>query len=62
MYDVVIHCLRTGQLVPTGVKTDPKSFDTLPDVPTKLEHCPACGNSHMWSKSSAMLKAPQKAA
>ena len=62
MYDVVIHCLRTGQLVSTGIRTDPESFEALPVVPTKLARCPACGNSHTWSKRSAILKAPENAA
>jgi hypothetical protein len=62
MYDLMIHCLETGQLVPTGVKTDPKSFESLPAIATTLERCPACGKSHMWSKLNAMLTAPQEAA
>ena len=62
MYDVMVHCSKTGALVPTGVKTDPKSFESLPEIPTTLERCPACGKSHGWSKLNAMLKAPEKAA
>jgi hypothetical protein len=62
MYDVMIHCLKTGRLVPTGVKTDPKSFESLPAIPTTLERCPACGKAHMWSRLNAMLKAPERAA
>jgi hypothetical protein len=62
MYDVMIHCLNTGRLVPTGVRTDEKSFEALPAIPTRLERCPACGKSHMWSKPNAILKAPERAA
>jgi hypothetical protein len=56
MYDVMIHCLHTGRLVPTGVKTDEVSFEKLPEVPATLNVCPACGSSHVWSRKSAMLK------
>ena len=62
MYDVMIHCLRTGQLIPTGVSTDELSFESLPDVPAKLAECPACGESHVWSKKSATLMRCEKAA
>ena len=55
---VVIHCMQTGRLVSTGVEIDGASFADLPDRPVTLIECPACGNSHDWSKADAMLKAP----
>lgn len=62
MYDVMIHCLRTGRLVSTGVRTDEVSFESLPDVPATLKICPACDSSHVWSKNSAMLMKSGEAA
>lgn len=62
MYDVMIHCLRSGRLVPTGVRTDEVSFESLPDVPSLLKPCPACDSSHVWSKRSAMLMKSEQAA
>lgn len=62
MYDVMIHCLHTGRLVPTGIKTDEVSFESLPEVLTILKVCPACRGSHAWSKKSAMLMKSEEAA
>ena len=55
---VVIHCMQTGRLVSTGLEIDREDFTDLPDRQVTLIECPACGNSHEWSKADAMLKAP----
>ena len=50
---VMIVCPRTGRDVPTGIETDPSSFESFgAAAPLK---CPACGRAHAWSKANAWL-------
>jgi hypothetical protein len=46
---LMIECARTGQLIPTGVETDLRSFDMLPIV-TATTYCPHCRSQHLWSR------------
>ena len=50
---VMISCPNTGRDVPTGIETDPSSFETFgAAAPIR---CPVCGRDHAWSKTNAWL-------
>jgi hypothetical protein len=50
---VMISCPNTGRDVPTGIETDPSSFENF--GATARIQCPACGRIHAWSKTNAWL-------
>jgi hypothetical protein len=50
---VMISCPNTGRDVPTGIETDPSSFESFGAAAPI--HCRACGRAHAWSKSNAWL-------
>ena len=50
---VMISCPNTGRDVPTGIETDPSSFESFGAAAPI--HCPACGRHHAWSKTNAWL-------
>ena len=52
---ITTRCPRTGREIPTGIETDPDSFEKIPDIPAKVR-CPACGDEHEWRKSQAWLE------
>jgi hypothetical protein len=50
---VMISCPNTGRDVPTGIETDPSSFESFrAAAPIR---CPVCGRDHAWSKRNAWL-------
>jgi predicted RNA-binding Zn-ribbon protein involved in translation (DUF1610 family) len=49
---VTITCPSTGQEITTGIETDEETFSCLPDVESHTL-CPACGETHSWSKQQA---------
>lgn len=50
---VMISCPNTGRDVPTGIETDPSSFESFRSAaPIR---CPVCGRDHAWSKRNAWL-------
>jgi hypothetical protein len=51
---VVVACPITGREVPTGIVTDITSFANLPKGDAQFS-CPACGQSHKWTRSDARL-------
>ena len=51
---VVVACPNTGREVPTGIVTDSMSFANLPKGDAQFS-CPACGQSHKWTRSDARL-------
>jgi hypothetical protein len=53
---ITILCPRTGQQVPTGLETDPATFDAIEEVRARVT-CWACGGEHMWSKRWASFLA-----
>ena len=55
MAAVLIRCPDTGRAIATGIETDRFSFETLPDIESKLR-CPACGKIHVWRRSDAWLE------
>jgi hypothetical protein len=54
MLQIMFACTRTGQFVPTGIETDFETFVALPEV-LSLSKCPACGQSHYWTKSETWI-------
>ncbi|HVZ54921.1 MAG TPA: hypothetical protein VG986_23350 [Pseudolabrys sp.] len=54
MSSVMIRCPNTGESVSTGIETEANVFRRLPKVPARMR-CPACGEEHDWSVSSAWL-------
>jgi hypothetical protein len=50
---VMISCPNTGRDVPTGIETDPSSFESF-DAAAPIR-CPVCGRDHAWSKTNAWL-------
>jgi predicted RNA-binding Zn-ribbon protein involved in translation (DUF1610 family) len=53
---VMITCPSTGRAVPTGIETDQRSFNDLPDTLSKSK-CPHCGAEHVWRAREAWLAA-----
>jgi hypothetical protein len=51
---VMITCPQTGRAVSTGIETDPVSFASLPDKPSRTK-CPVCDTVHVWWKREAWL-------
>ena len=54
MSSVMISCPATGHPVSTAIETEPSVFRKLPKVSARM-HCPACGQEHLWTVSSAWL-------
>jgi hypothetical protein len=54
MSAVMIRCPVTGCAVSTAIETEPSVFRKLPEVTARM-HCPACGQDHAWTVSSAWL-------
>ena len=54
MTSIMIRCPNTGRAVSTAIETETSVFRKLPKVSSKM-HCPACGEDHVWSISSAWL-------
>jgi hypothetical protein len=54
MSSVMIRCPVTGRAVSTAIETEPNVFRKLPKVAARM-CCPACGQDHMWTISSAWL-------
>lgn len=51
---LLITCPVTGKEFATGIETDERSFDLLPDTVAR-SLCPHCGREHCWSKADARL-------
>lgn len=54
MSSVMIRCPVTGLSVSTAIETEPSVFRKLPKIAAHM-CCPACGQDHTWSVSSAWL-------
>jgi predicted RNA-binding Zn-ribbon protein involved in translation (DUF1610 family) len=61
MSSVMIRCPNTGEPVSTAIETEPTVFRKLPKISARM-HCPACGQEHVWSTSSAWLSGEPKIA
>jgi hypothetical protein len=53
---VMITCPTTGRAATTGIETDQRSFDALPDILSTTK-CPHCGAAHVWWTREAWLAA-----
>jgi predicted RNA-binding Zn-ribbon protein involved in translation (DUF1610 family) len=54
MSSVMISCPDTGRSVSTAIETESSVFRRLPNVASRML-CPACGQEHVWTTSSAWL-------
>jgi predicted RNA-binding Zn-ribbon protein involved in translation (DUF1610 family) len=54
MSSVMIKCPNTGSAVSTAIETEPSVFRVLPKTSARMV-CPACGQEHVFSTSSAWL-------
>ena len=54
MSTIMIQCPNTGRSVSTAIETEPSVFRDLPKIAGRM-HCPACGEDHNWTTSSAWL-------
>jgi hypothetical protein len=52
---IMIRCPHTGLPVSTGIETDDKTFESLPDS-LGLAQCPVCRLKHTWWKREAWLE------
>ena len=55
MSSVMIKCPNTGGTVSTGIETEAVVFRKLPKISSRML-CPACGEEHVWSVTSAWLE------
>lgn len=51
---IVVRCPTTDKLFPTGVATDPASFNTA-EFENNSTQCPRCGEMHRWGDSEIAL-------
>jgi hypothetical protein len=51
---LVITCPVTGKEFSTGIETDERSLELIPDTMAQSV-CPHCGSEHAWSKFDARL-------
>jgi hypothetical protein len=54
MSSIMIRCPNTGRTVSTAIEVEPSVFRKLPKMDARM-HCPACGEDHRWTTSSAWL-------
>ena len=54
---VMIRCPVTGGPIATGLVADAKTWNTRP-IGLNRVACPACKQSHAWSKKDAFLEGP----
>jgi hypothetical protein len=51
---LMIRCPQTGQVISTGIDTDPESLRDIPDT-LAYTRCPHCGTDHAWWPKEAWL-------
>ena len=51
---LLIKCPVTGREFSTGIETDERSLELIPDTVAQSP-CPHCGSDHAWSKFDARL-------
>ncbi len=51
---LLIKCPVTGKEFSTGIETDKRSLELIPDTVVQSP-CPHCGHEHAWSKFDARL-------
>jgi hypothetical protein len=54
---VMIRCPVRGHAIATGLVADPKTWNARP-IGLNRVSCPACKQSHAWSKKDIFLEAP----
>jgi hypothetical protein len=53
---IVIKCPTTGKMIYTGFSMDPQTFEASPIEEMDPIVCPACHQTHKWSKKDARFE------
>jgi len=53
---IVIKCPTTGKMIYTGFAMDPQTFEASPIEEMDPIVCPACHQTHKWSKKDARFE------
>jgi hypothetical protein len=53
---IVIKCPTTGKMIYTGFSMDPQTFEASPIEEMDPIICPACHQTHKWSKKDARFE------
>jgi hypothetical protein len=56
MNRIVIKCPATGKMIYTGYAMDPAIFDASPIEEMDPIECPACHQTHRWTKKDARFE------
>ena len=56
MTRVLITCPQTGHRIFTGLDMDKEEFERAQLPEQTMKACPACGQTHTWSKQDATLE------
>ena len=53
---ILIKCPTTGKMIYTGFSMDPQTFEASPIEEMDPVECPACHQTHRWSKRDARFE------
>lgn len=53
---ILIKCPNTGKMVYTGYSMDPQTFELSPIEEMDPVECPACHQTHRWTKRQALFE------
>lgn len=53
---ILIKCPNTGKLIYTGFSMDPQTFEASPIEEMDPIRCPACHQTHSWTKKDALFE------
>ena len=53
---ILIKCPNTGKMIYTGYSMDPQTFEASPIEEMDPIECPACRQTHRWSKRDARFE------
>jgi len=56
MFNVMIVCPKTGELIPTGIAVNSRSSFENSQFKKNSVKCPKCGKNHIWSKKDVQLE------
>ena len=53
---ILIKCPNTGKMIYTGYSMDPQTFELSPIEEMDPVECPACHQTHRWTKRQALFE------
>ena len=53
---ILIKCPNTGKMIYTGYSMDPQTFELSPIEEMDPVQCPACHQTHSWTKKQALFE------